>query len=355
MSQGYKPKALYYYNIAMLAQISQDPDKWKSIGFGGFIFPLSIFNVQTAQGWKKNDGTTLESIIQSADSSKLSGFDMFLGFYSAAGSSHFPDWFDEENWNTTLQNIRELARIAKKYGFRGITFDMEGGRQADWEKIQPGKTFDETAQKARERGNQFAQAIISEYPGATIGFYPADRTINAGYSTTYKKIVRSFSAGILEQKPDKTLFMTERLYTPNCCGPMPEPNLQEANAKASGLSEQIMSAMKTEVDPALLENASVAHGSWPIGIPTRYNDPLRFEPQLISFKCSNKDYIWIYQQGNAWVADCVYNNSTSPTWDQKPCTGAENTIGGITYCCDRAFAQNERPKFVQTLKNFSNS
>ncbi len=76
------------------------------------------------------------------------------------------DWFNDDHWNTICHNFSVVAKVAKETGMKGIFFDAEWYHNSKpvFESFAPGKTYRETAVKARQRGREWASAMFKEYP-----------------------------------------------------------------------------------------------------------------------------------------------------------------------------------------------
>lgn len=84
------------------------------------------------------------------------------------------DWFDDPGWEIIIANWKLAAAIAKEVGFKGIMFDPEAycPPYNQFKYIcQSGReqhNFQQYQSKARERGRQVMEAIITEYPDITL-------------------------------------------------------------------------------------------------------------------------------------------------------------------------------------------
>jgi len=107
----------------------------------------------------------------------------------AAGKERCPDWFRDEDFEIVLSNARLAAGIAKEVGFKGIVFDVEAygwaakgawrnpwsyalyNKESGWYKScghdEP-LPFTEVAEKVRQRGREWAQALSEAFPGIVV-------------------------------------------------------------------------------------------------------------------------------------------------------------------------------------------
>lgn len=87
------------------------------------------------------------------------------------------EWFDDKGWDAVCNNFMILAKIAKETGCKGIQYDPEyypnplpeycdskiGQAQFQYNPAS-GKSFEESCDKARERGQQLISAMGKEFP-----------------------------------------------------------------------------------------------------------------------------------------------------------------------------------------------
>lgn len=85
---------------------------------------------------------------------------------SCAGADY--SFFDDQAWNTVIKNIGLVAAAAKKSGLKGIFFDIEHynyGKPALFQYLPAsGKSYAETAAKARQRGAEVMRAMSRDFP-----------------------------------------------------------------------------------------------------------------------------------------------------------------------------------------------
>ncbi len=84
------------------------------------------------------------------------------------------NWFDDAAWAQTESNLREIAKMVKQYGMKGVFFDPEpyddrllwGYNRQTLPTNRP--TFAEYSAKLFERGTRFMQVLEEEAPGLTV-------------------------------------------------------------------------------------------------------------------------------------------------------------------------------------------
>ena len=96
------------------------------------------------------------------------------------------DWFSDADWATIINNVTIQARVALECGFTGVLLDVEqyehhgGGAWRfpfDYDYYSSyassPQSFQQCYDKIEQRGQQYAQALCSEYPGLTLIIIPA--------------------------------------------------------------------------------------------------------------------------------------------------------------------------------------
>jgi hypothetical protein len=111
------------------------------------------------------------------------GMRMYLTFYLANlnnTATPLADWFDDRGWTeAVLPRARELAAAVRALGFVGVGLDQELYAQignvstATWNWQYPGNTHNEpdVRAKARQRGAQFMQALVTGFPDLEVLAY----------------------------------------------------------------------------------------------------------------------------------------------------------------------------------------
>ena len=144
------------------------PEKWPVIRDDFAWNPGLSWTVMTPH---RADAADYEHAIEDLKATKFEKFKHnFLPIYCL--QAHKFNWFDDELWETTLHNVRVLARIAREGGCEGIWFDPEqyGSRCwafGDLRKAYPDhpQELDAFATQVRKRGAEFIRTINEEFPG----------------------------------------------------------------------------------------------------------------------------------------------------------------------------------------------
>ena len=75
------------------------------------------------------------------------------------------DWFSDSDWSSVCNNFAVVARIALETGMKGIIFDPEEYGSYIWSGTNvSGHTRAETETKARQRGQEFGEALFQNFP-----------------------------------------------------------------------------------------------------------------------------------------------------------------------------------------------
>jgi hypothetical protein len=79
------------------------------------------------------------------------------------------DWFDDDAWSTVRENFRTAAAIAKEGGCTGFMFDVEQyeGQLFNYAQLPP-RPLAEYQAKVRQRGEEWIEAVNSQFPDITI-------------------------------------------------------------------------------------------------------------------------------------------------------------------------------------------
>jgi hypothetical protein len=113
------------------------------------------------------------------------------------------DWFDDAGWRQIVDHWRIAAWIARQAGVKGILFDPEpysppfAQFRYDSQPERDKHTFDEYYAKARQRGREVLQAVVSEYPDVTLFCYFMNSICGvATGQADPRRVLRTFSYGL---------------------------------------------------------------------------------------------------------------------------------------------------------------
>jgi len=181
---------------------------WQNTGLDGLVFNIAThkdgLNPSSMHGqwWNVEVQRTYNEFIpeiqafQSVpDWGRLT--DNFLMSYMSVWASpgepfHSQNWFDDTHWNVITNNVALQARVAYECGFKGITLDTEQYdqhspvgpwyRPFDYQAYAAGgyllgndpspRSFSEVYDKVYDRGQEYAEALCSEFPDITLMSVP---------------------------------------------------------------------------------------------------------------------------------------------------------------------------------------
>jgi len=131
--------------------------------FDGIIFRTKGFDhVFDTRPWKKEE---LAPQLDTLSQIKWKKFtDNFLTLYAA--SKWKMDWFNDEQWNVIVENMKLFSLAVRSGNCVGVCFDPEPYGTDPW--VYPGsykdKSFEQVCEQARRRGRQFIIALQEHMP-----------------------------------------------------------------------------------------------------------------------------------------------------------------------------------------------
>ena len=172
--------------------IPVNPDEWAcryGVLFGERIWPLEQTSLCQSFLTNKHGGNqsyqkAIDALATINSRKKFLHNFLPVSFYSYKTWGHFPyDWASQEHWDTTIANVKTIARIAKQGGCTGLFLDPEVYLRKGWNDdigfifsflaIQPPEhhtqeAFDSMRQLLTVRGKSFMNAILEEFPECQI-------------------------------------------------------------------------------------------------------------------------------------------------------------------------------------------
>jgi hypothetical protein len=162
--QRLKKKIVEYgWDVPYPDSIQKNIREMEKRPFDGLIFRTKEFNhAFDIQPWKQDD---LQPQLDTLAQIKWERFtDNFLTLYAA--NKWNMDWFNDDHWNTIVENMKMLSKAAQLGRCVGICFDPEPYGTDPW--VYPGsykdKSFDQVAEQVRRRGRQFIAALEAHIP-----------------------------------------------------------------------------------------------------------------------------------------------------------------------------------------------
>jgi hypothetical protein len=186
--------------------------------FEGIIFRTKGFDhVFDTSAWKQEE---LQPQLDTLAKIKWRKFtDNFLTLYAANKGGM--NWFNDDHWNTIVENMKLFSRAVQMGCCVGVCFDPEPYGTDPW--VYPGsykdKSFDEVADQVRKRGRQFINALETNMPGLRVlsffqfGLYdgildePDPKVRQEKLLKQWMVLLPSFYIGILEGASPGTILI----------------------------------------------------------------------------------------------------------------------------------------------------
>ena len=247
-------------------------------------------------------------------------------------------WDADADWNTFCEKSTLVARIAKETGMKGLEINFEnnsGGKPLKYDRAT-GRSFDETQTLARERGRQWMQSLVAEYPDMVFfalfihepGISAAKSSIPTAFlENSNYGLLPAFFNGILDVTPPTVRIIDgcERGYYLNGN----EAFLRVASdvRSRSGLAIRL-------IDPTnrgkYFRQVEVGFGFYldmytnPEGHryyrgPTAGGTRLdRLRENLEAAKLATDEYVWIYGESHYWwpPSDPKRQTQVTTTWEE---------------------------------------
>ena len=291
--------------------MDERPFRGTSLRFTGRDNTPFLDFAHSREVWKQED---IAQIIEDLDAAKPKRLThCFLDIKATPGDV---DWFDDAGWAIIIEHWRTAARVAKEGGLRGLLFDPESYRNAQFGyQSQPKAdehSFDEYKRMARQRGREVMTAVADEYPDITIFslFMLSIFNQQTGHPSLALAAHRyglypAFIDGWLDALPEDVTLV-------DGCESAYRFNSNEAHLAAANLirntAQQLISP---ENRYAYRAQVQVSFGIYldayvnPPGSPW-YIDPgeqtpvQRLEENLLSALNAADEYVWLYGEQGSW-------------------------------------------------------
>ena len=209
------------------------------------------------------------------------------------------NWFDDERWQTIINNFQVLAKVAEGGGIKGLIFDPEpyGYKLFEYpdQRQQLDRSFEDYTTMARQRGRQVMTAIASSMPKVVIlslYAYSAPhnylRTGRALADVPYG-LLPAFYDGVLEVMPHEGRLID---------GYEPAYFFKRRSQFLEGY-KKIAEARTLSTFPDLYEKkVSAGFGLWiDYKRNPNYFTPKEFETAVRDALEISDEYVWIYSNG----------------------------------------------------------
>jgi hypothetical protein len=224
--------------------------------------------------------------------------DNFLRFNVTPG---YLDWY-EEDFSAVVANARLAAQIARECRLKGLLFDVEhyGGKPFHYaSRSHKGEhSFAAYERQVRQRGREFMQALLGEYPEITIlltyGYHVAyrDVTLFKSLASTEYGLLPAFLDGMLEAAGPDTLIFDgwESAYGYKEDAQL-RKNLERTSAKDQ-FRRHYRASFGLRVDNGQKWDAT--------DLSKNYFSPAEFERSVRSALKHTDRYLWIYSEKARW-------------------------------------------------------
>jgi len=243
-------------------------------------------------------------------------------FFYAVVSPGNMDWFSDSDWEAVCNNFGIASKIAKEVGMRGILFDPEEYAEKFWDysTVKGDHSFAECVKIARQRGQQFGNAIFKEYPDIKI-FCLSLLSLESGRS-----LIHSFYNGVYDVMPP-TAIMIEGCEALGYAAKRPGDyddmrlNMDRGLLPLVASSNYSKYRSQTQLAPAfymdgifVIKDGNYWHDVLKPEIDTFPPTEFLRKNLMYALKISD-EYVWIYGECASW-----WSNSEHPraqqTWEQ---------------------------------------
>ena len=244
---------------------------------------------------------------------------------ATGNKSEIANWFDDSFWSDVAHNMRLTARAARESGCKGLIFDAEAYSKFRWRyRADSGRSFQETALKARQRGREIMKAVKSEFRNCTILFYWFLTMSGLSMPETFHKaaygLYPAFINGLVDELPpemtlidgcengywykNKSNFLSSYQQIRSGTNPAIAPE----NRKK--FRQQVLAGFGIYLDSHFLRNG--------YSVPPVNGSQIRaLRYQLTAAVQAADEYVWVYGERKTWFSD-----EESRSW--------ESTLPGIT-------------------------
>ena len=285
--------------------------------FDGIIFRTKDFNhAFDIRPWKQADLQPQLDTLAQIEWQKFQ--DNFLTLYAA--NNWKMDWFNDEHWNTIVENMKLFSLAVRSGHCVGVCFDPEPYGTDPW--VYPGsykeKSFEQVAEQVRLRGRQFITALQEHTTQLTVlSFFQlglfGDIVDEPDAQVRQQKLLKKwmvllpvFYNGILEgaapgtilidgnesayyyESPDE-FYRAYHLIRQRAKTLVPEPLRKKYNA-------QVQAGMALYIDQTLAKrtNETTSHFLSP-------EQQLKFFEHNVYYALTTTDeYVWCYSEGMNW-------------------------------------------------------
>jgi len=337
------------------AQFARDLHSLEGLPFDGVVLYANgkgadgaAFNTQAAFGSNHWDEACLDQAradLKGVHSNRLT--ENFLIFGANPGSV---DWFNDAGWREIQAHCRQLARVARQGGLRGLLFDPENYtdpfKQFDYSRQarHAEHSFADYCLKARQRGRETMEAIAGEFPDAVVlSYFLAGqcarrdniRDVRPDLEAYWYGLLPAFLNGWLDRIPVTMTLVdgNESAYHYN----------SEAAFEAGfvRIKNACLGLIEPENRPKYRAQVQAGHGIYLDGYiyppdSKWYLDPQgatrvkRLEENVTHALDTADRYVWIYGEHARWWPPAQAGAKAPPTWPEA-LAGIESALASARH------------------------
>lgn len=321
---GMVEKALPFDGIA-ISLPRKVKDGKPDVEYGHLVFKNERIDPAIIKAWQKD--------LQEAKLEKLKH-----NFVKISCANADYSFFDDQAWNTVVKNLELVSEAAGKGGLKGICFDVEHynyGKPALFQYLPAsGKSYAETAAKARQRGAEVMRAMSRDFPdiivftilGSFSINYPALNSANPEkyLANAQYGLTTAFFNGMLDAIPPRAkLFDGDETagYTASNAEEFFQISKNFMKKAPLLVAPENRVKFQTQCQPAIgvfLDCYLNEKGFWVIKSPDMERLPLFRRNLRLALECSG-DYAWLYTE------QCRWHPIELPPVVEK---AMKNTVGG---------------------------
>ena len=303
------------------------PELEKRLPFDGLILTFKARDAKgkvignSARLWERGKWEQ-NAFAQDTETLRKCGFTKFKHNYLLTGAtgnkSEIADWFDDRYWEDIASHFGLAAEAARESGCKGLVFDAETYSKFRWSyRPDSGKSFEETAGKARMRGRQVMKAIKAEYPDAVILFYWFLSMSGLSQPENFPKIgyglYPSFINGFLDELSPRMILVdgVENGYWYKNKGSYLNTYQKIRSASNPAIAPENREKYRLQVRAGfgLYLDSHIIRSGYSVP-PIKGSQVRAFRNQLTNALEASDQYVWLYGERRTW-----YSDDESRTWE----------------------------------------
>lgn len=296
------------------------PELEKRLPFDGLILTFKVRDAKgkvignSARLWERGKWEKT-AFAQDTETLKKCGFTKFKHNFLLTGAtgnkSEIADWFDDRYWEDIASHLGLAAEAARKSGCKGLVFDAETYSKFRWNyRPDSGRSYEETAKKARMRGRQVMKAVKAEYPDAVILFYWFLSMSGLSQPENFPKIgyglYPSFINGFLDELPPRMILVdgVENGYWYKNKGSYLNTYQKIRSASNPSIAPENREKYRLQVRAGfgLYLDSHIIRSGYSVP-PVKGSQVRAFRNQLTNALEASDQYVWLYGERRTWFSD----------------------------------------------------